>query len=82
VTARPPEDAEHGVRLQAPDDDDPWVQVNVRMRRSMRDALDARRGLLGLTRDAWFRYVTEWALLQPLGTLVRMLPRGRRRART
>jgi hypothetical protein len=57
----------------APTEDEPdnWVQMNVRIRRSMLNRLDGRRHALDLSRDDWIRYVVEWALLQPPGTHVR-----------
>lgn len=67
-------------RRQAPDPnaDDPWVQMNVRVRKSMLARVDARRKKLEMSRDDWTRHVFEWALLQPPMTAVR--PRnGRQR---
>jgi len=62
-------------RRQAPhpvsDEEDPWVQMNVRVRRSMLNRVDERRKKLKLTRDDWTRHVFEWALLQPPMTEVR-----------
>lgn len=51
-------------------ENDPWVQCNVRLRKSMYERLEVRRKMLDLTRDDWVRHVVEWALLQPPGTPV------------
>jgi hypothetical protein len=75
--------AEHVERHQptAPVEDDPWCQMNVRVRKSMLTRLDRRRKTLDLTRDDWIRHVIEWALFQPPGTPVRPIrdTNGRRR---
>lgn len=69
VTSPPPEHVER--RTSTPQyEPDPWVQMNVRIRKSMYDRLDARRKNLELTRDDWVRHVIEWALLQPPATPV------------
>lgn len=53
------------------DDGDPWVQANVRVRRSMKDAVKERAESVDCTRDEWIRRALEWALRQPIGTKVR-----------
>lgn len=65
---------EQGVRLGAPEDTDPWVQCNTRMKLSMLRAVDARRAALGISRDEWMRRMTEYALLLPPNTPVRPRP--------
>lgn len=55
-----------------PPDDDPLVQVNVRIPRSLRDRIDARREQLPtddgrpVSRDRWAARVFAHALRQPL----------------
>lgn len=73
--------AEHVERRRPtdPPEDDPYIQVNIRIRRSMKERVDARRAKFGLSRDDWMRHVIEWALFQPPGTPVRPLSNGRRR---
>lgn len=41
------------------------VQMNVRVPRSLRDAIDARREPLNLSRDKWVARALRWALAQP-----------------
>lgn len=53
------------------DEADEWEQANVRMRRSMKDAVKARADDVGCTRDEWIRRAIEWALRQAIGTKVR-----------
>jgi len=60
---------------EPPADDDPLVQCNVRIPKSLRDAIDARRAALPptpdgrpLSRDAWAKRVFTHALRQPIPT--------------
>jgi hypothetical protein len=73
--------AEHVERHQptVPVEDDPWVQCNIRLRKSMLARLDQRRKVLNLTRDDWFRHLIEWGLFQPPGTPVRPISNGKKR---
>lgn len=71
-----------GVVVNRPAGDD-LVQFNVRVPRSLRDKVDARRERLAedtggpkLSRDEWARRVFNMALAQPIGTAVRT-PAGR-----
>jgi hypothetical protein len=77
----PPKPPAENVERRQPtvpaEDDDPWCQCNIRLRKSMLARADARRKKLGLTRDDWMRHVIEWALFQPPGTPVRPLRNGR-----
>lgn len=41
--------------------------MNVRVPPELRDAVDARRGPLGLSRDVWIERALTWALAQPVG---------------
>jgi len=45
--------------------DDPLVQMNVRIPRSMRVEIESRSMRVGIGRDEWLRRVMEWALRQP-----------------
>ncbi|UQS95208.1 omega transcriptional repressor [Pseudanabaena phage Pam4] len=56
MTTDPPPDT------PATPDDDPVVQVNVRIPRSLRDAIDARRAVKGLSRDRWMANAARFAL--------------------
>lgn len=55
-----------------PADDDPLVQVNIRIPRSLRDGIDARRALIEtpdgrqVSRDKWAARVFTHALRMPL----------------
>lgn len=59
-----------------PDHDDPVVQVNVRIPRSLRDAIDARRAVKGLSRDKWMANAARFAL-QSAATTATKNTRGR-----
>lgn len=50
------------------DDNDPLVQMNVRIPQSVRDAADARRNQLGLSQSQWIANLILWGLQQPPGT--------------
>lgn len=39
--------------------------MNVRVKRSLRNDIDARRAPLGLSRDEWVARALKWALNQP-----------------
>lgn len=41
------------------------VQMNVRVPPAIRDAADARRAPLGISRDEWVTRALTWALRQP-----------------
>lgn len=56
-------------------DDDPLVQVNVRVRRSLRDRIDQRRATLvdpktkrPMSRDRWLANAAKYALEAPTRT--------------
>lgn len=46
-------------------DPDETVQMNVRVKRSIVDQIDARRAPLDLSRDKWVARALTWALAQP-----------------
>lgn len=47
---------------QQPDPDDELVQTNVRIPRGLRNAVDARRAVKGLSRDKWVANALRYAL--------------------
>lgn len=60
MTATPAEPPE----IPARDPGDELVQMNVRVPKSLRDAIDARRASKGLSRDKWCTRALTWALQQ------------------
>lgn len=46
--------------------DDDRVQINIRMPRDLRDRIDERRKVTGLSREEWFRKMAEHVLAKPL----------------
>lgn len=63
--------------IPARSDDDPLVQMNVRVPKSLRDAIDARRATKGLSRDKWVTRALTWALQQHLRADPHQNTRGR-----
>ena len=49
---------------------DPYCQMNVRIRQTMKADIEARAARVGVGRDEWMRRVLEWALAQPDATKV------------
>lgn len=55
------------VRRQRNDPDDPLVQCNVRLPKSVRDQIDARRAVKDMSRDLWVTNAVRFALSQHPG---------------
>jgi len=59
------------------DPNDPLVQCNVRIPRSLKEAIDERRDLKGLSRDRWVTNALSWVLQQTVPTAQYRPPSGR-----
>lgn len=62
------------------DPNDPLVQMNVRVPQSLRDQIDARRDLKGLSRDRWVTNALSFLLQQTVPTAPYTGPGGTRTA--
>jgi hypothetical protein len=57
--------------------DDPRVQMNVRLPKSLRDAIDARRAVKDMSRDKWVENAVRYALSQHQAVVAMTNTQGR-----